>query len=166
MTGEWWYRPAAGPFGLACSNWGCRKNKEVREETWGSGFCMVSGPPDTLPCLQLTASPLRALLFCCRWLDKEHGIEVDLLPDTDGDGIGDDGAGGRTLVDYTVTTHTSDIRWVTWGDRVCAGCALGVLGSLGERTHVLLWVQQKPIVCDNAAVCAKAGCSVLRSCWC
>ncbi|KAG2499991.1 hypothetical protein HYH03_002273 [Edaphochlamys debaryana] len=43
------------------------------------------------------------------WIDKEHGLSHLLTPDRDGDGKGDALVGGP-IVEYTITTYTSDIR--------------------------------------------------------
>ncbi|GLC44364.1 hypothetical protein PLESTF_000049800 [Pleodorina starrii] len=43
------------------------------------------------------------------WIDKERGLSQLLTPDRDGDGKGDALVGGP-IVEYTITTHTSDIR--------------------------------------------------------
>ncbi|GFR41097.1 hypothetical protein Agub_g1741 [Astrephomene gubernaculifera] len=43
------------------------------------------------------------------WIDKEHGLSQLLTPDRDGDGKGDALAGGP-IVEYTITTITSDMR--------------------------------------------------------
>ncbi len=45
------------------------------------------------------------------WIDKEHGLSQLLTPDRDGDGKGDALVGGP-IVEYTITTYTSDIRCV------------------------------------------------------
>ncbi|KAG2450199.1 hypothetical protein HYH02_000301 [Chlamydomonas schloesseri] len=43
------------------------------------------------------------------WIDKEHGLSQLLTPDRDGDGKGDALVGGP-IVEYTICTHTTDIR--------------------------------------------------------
>ncbi|PNH12713.1 Lipoxygenase y domain-containing protein 1 [Tetrabaena socialis] len=43
------------------------------------------------------------------WIDKEHGLSQLLTPDRDGDGKGDALVGGP-IVEYTITTLTTDIR--------------------------------------------------------
>jgi hypothetical protein len=43
------------------------------------------------------------------WIDKEHGLEVLLTPDRDGDGKGD-ALVGANITEYTVTVYTSDIK--------------------------------------------------------
>ena len=44
------------------------------------------------------------------WLDKKHGLSVDLTPDRDGDGKGD-GYFGKDLTEHTITVYTSDMRY-------------------------------------------------------
>ena len=46
---------------------------------------------------------------CISWLSKEEGLEVLLTPDRDGDGVGD-ALVGAAIIDYVVTTYTSDMR--------------------------------------------------------
>ncbi|CAG9464667.1 unnamed protein product [Pedinophyceae sp. YPF-701] len=51
-----------------------------------------------------------ATLFSYRdWIDKKKGLTQELLPDTDGDGAGDD-VGARGRKDYDVRVYTSDKR--------------------------------------------------------
>ncbi|KXZ56858.1 hypothetical protein GPECTOR_1g774 [Gonium pectorale] len=45
------------------------------------------------------------------WIDKERGLSQLLTPDRDGDGKGDALVGGP-IVEYTITTYTSDLRYV------------------------------------------------------
>uniref|UniRef100_A0A7S3VHN2 PLAT domain-containing protein n=1 Tax=Dunaliella tertiolecta TaxID=3047 RepID=A0A7S3VHN2_DUNTE len=51
----------------------------------------------------------RAVFPYNNWLDKEHGLSVDLTPDRTGDGKGD-GYFGQNLTEHTITVYTSDVR--------------------------------------------------------
>jgi hypothetical protein len=60
---------------------------------------------------------------CNAWLGASQGLERLLLPDVDGDGIGDEVA-GAPLVAYTLAVFTSDIRWgwCWWSDMRWGWC--------------------------------------------
>ncbi len=44
------------------------------------------------------------------WIDSKHGLDKELWPDVDGDGVGDVSTAAGALIDYAITTYTSDIR--------------------------------------------------------